>query len=108
MPSTGRRREELRRRSLILQSVLRQVGDAAIVVDRDGKVLLFSPSVERLIGAIRIGDSVEDWPGEGRVSCLTPLRCTPRKICLSARCEAGRSSTRKFISSRRVIDQAIG
>ncbi len=59
--------EELRRRSLILQSVLKQVVDAAIVVDRNGRVLLYSPAVERLIGTIRIGDSLEDWPAEGRV-----------------------------------------
>ena len=47
--------------------MLKQVVDAAIVVDRDGRVLLYSPAVERLIGPIGIGDSLEDWPAEGRV-----------------------------------------
>lgn len=59
--------EELRRRSLILQSVLKQVNDAALVVDQQGRVLLHSPAVERLIGPIRIGAPPEEWPAHGRI-----------------------------------------
>jgi signal transduction histidine kinase len=58
--------EESRRRSLILQSVLRQVNDAAIVTDRHGKVLLHSPAVEQLIGPIRVGAGSEGWPAHER------------------------------------------
>ena len=61
-----RAERELRERSLILQSVLGQVADAAIVVDRHGRILLHSPSVERLIGPIRIGAPPEEWPSIGR------------------------------------------
>ncbi|WP_076345190.1 ATP-binding protein [Paludisphaera borealis] len=57
--------EELRRRSLILQSVLKQVADATIVVDRHGKVLLYSPAIERLIGSIRVGAPLEEWSARG-------------------------------------------
>ena len=61
-----RAERELRKRSLILQSVLGQVADAAIVVDRHGRILLHSPSVGRLIGPIRIGAPPEEWPSIGR------------------------------------------
>jgi two-component system sensor kinase FixL len=62
-----RAEEESRQRSLILQSVLKQVTDAAIVVDRHGRVLLYSPAVERLIGPIRVGDCAKAWPARGRM-----------------------------------------
>jgi PAS domain S-box-containing protein len=55
-----RAEQELQQRSLILQSVLKQVPDAATVVDRNGRVLLHSPGVERLIGPIQVGDSLDD------------------------------------------------
>jgi len=70
-----RAEEELRQRSLILQSGLKQVTDAAIVVDLRGKVLLHSPAVERLIGPIRVGAATDEWSAHGRIyrsDALTP------------------------------------
>ncbi len=58
---------ELRRRSFILQSVVSQVDDAAIVVDRCGKVLLHSPAVERLFGPIRAGSAIQESLAVGRI-----------------------------------------
>lgn len=55
-----RAENELRRRSVILQSALKQVSDAAIVVDRDRKILLLSPAAERLLGPLREGDTIEE------------------------------------------------
>ena len=62
-----RAEEELQQRSLILQSVLKQVTDAAIVVDLHGKVLLHSPAVERLIGPIRVGALTKDLSALGSI-----------------------------------------
>ena len=87
--------EELRRRSLILQSVLKQVVDAAIVVDRDGRVLLYSPAVERLIGAIRIGDSLEDWLAEGRFYLPDTITLYAPKDLASGACIARRGGGRR-------------
>ncbi len=62
-----RAEDELRKRSLILQSVLKHVADAAIVADRHGRVLLHSPAVERLVGPVRPGARPEEWPTHGRL-----------------------------------------
>jgi PAS domain S-box-containing protein len=70
-----RAENELRRRSVILQSALKQVSDAAMVIDRGGKILLLSPAAERLIGPLREGDTIErdQWPGSAyRTDGATP------------------------------------
>ncbi|MHB1558333.1 MAG: two-component system sensor histidine kinase NtrB [Isosphaeraceae bacterium] len=61
-----RAEDELRKRSLILQSVLKHVADAAIVTDRHGRILLYSTAVERLVGPIRLGAPPDEWPTHGR------------------------------------------
>lgn len=69
--------EELQRRSLILQSVLKQVNDVAIVVDGRGRILLRSPAAERVFGTVPMGAPPEDWPVHGvifRRDTVTPYR----------------------------------
>lgn len=58
--------EILRRQSSMLRSVLENIRDAVLVVDRLGKVILFNSSVERIIGPVRMGALPEEWPQHGR------------------------------------------
>lgn len=61
-----RTESELKRQSDIIRSLLDNVSDAVIVVDLDGKVLLYNPAAEDLIGPLREGAPPEEWPELGR------------------------------------------
>jgi PAS domain-containing protein len=45
--------------------LLEAINDAVMVVDEHGRVLLFNPAVERLIGAVAVGAGPERWPQRG-------------------------------------------
>lgn len=62
-----RAEDQLRKRSLILQSVMKHLADGAIVADRHGRVLLHNPAVERLVGPVPPGARPEEWPTHGRL-----------------------------------------
>jgi signal transduction histidine kinase/FixJ family two-component response regulator len=60
-----RAEQELQEQARILQSVLQTISDAVMVVDEQGRVLLFNPAVERLIGPVAVGAGPEHWPQRG-------------------------------------------
>jgi PAS domain S-box-containing protein len=85
-----RAEKELQRRSLMLQSVLAHVSDAAVVADREGTILLCSPTVERLIGSIEIGASLRRWAGLGPFydpETLAPIAAEDRPLTRTLRGE---------------------
>jgi PAS domain S-box-containing protein len=57
---------ELKRQAKIIRSLLENVSDAVIVVDPRGRVLLYNPAVERLIGPMGVGAHPEEWAQLGR------------------------------------------
>lgn len=57
---------ELQSRIRILRSVMETIHDAVMVVDEQGKVLLFNPAVRQLIGPVAVGEGAERWPQFGR------------------------------------------
>src|SRR5262245_15500268 len=60
-----RTEQELQEQARILRSVLETINDAVMVVDEHGRVLLFNPAVERLIGPVTVGAGPERWPQRG-------------------------------------------
>lgn len=63
----GRQAEsEMKRQSEIIRSLLTSASDAIVVADERGKILLFNPAVERLIGPTSVGESPEQWAQLGR------------------------------------------
>ena len=66
---------ELQSRIRILRSVMETIHDAVMVVDEQGKVLLFNPAVQQLIGPVAVGVDPEHWPQFGRA--LQADRTTP-------------------------------
>jgi PAS domain S-box-containing protein len=46
----------------ILRRVLETINDAVMVVDEQGRVILFNPAVRRLIGPVSTGADPEHWP----------------------------------------------
>lgn len=55
-------RLELRKQENILRLVLETISDGVLVVDAAGTVLLSNPAMERLVGPVRIGAGLNDWP----------------------------------------------
>src|SRR4030095_11800757 len=55
-----RAEEELSRTNEILESILSNMGDAVIVADKDGKLLVFNPVAERFFGP----RATQMWPVE--------------------------------------------
>ena len=45
--------------------VLETINDAVLVVDEQGRVVLFNPAVERIIGPVAVGAGPEGWPERG-------------------------------------------
>jgi PAS domain S-box-containing protein len=56
-----RAEEELSRTNEILESILSNMGDAVIVADKDGKLLVFNPVAERFFGARAIQTTPNEW-----------------------------------------------
>lgn len=54
-------RGNLRKQTRILKSVLNTMGDALIVVDEEGRLLMQNPSADRLFGNLEEGTSRDDW-----------------------------------------------
>src|SRR5437762_3081095 len=57
-----RAEEELSRTNEILQSILSNMGDAVIVADKDGKLLVFNPVAERFFGTREMQTTPSEWP----------------------------------------------
>jgi hypothetical protein len=57
---------ELKRQAELIRLLLVNASDAIIVADVHGKVLLYNPATERLIGPVKVGDPPEAWPQLGR------------------------------------------
>src|SRR5881396_2049754 len=53
--------EELSRTNEILQSILSNMGDAVIVADKDGKLLVFNPVAERFFGPRATQTTPSEW-----------------------------------------------
>ena len=53
--------DKLKRQAEIIRSLLENASDAIVVVDVHGKILLYNPAVERLIGPMRVGAPLEEW-----------------------------------------------
>ena len=53
--------EELAHTNEILQSILSNMGDAVIVADTEGKLLLFNPTAERMFGMGATRTSSKEW-----------------------------------------------
>jgi PAS domain S-box-containing protein len=56
-----RAEEELSRTNEILQSILSNMGDAVIVADKDGKLLVFNPVAERFFGTRASESTPSEW-----------------------------------------------
>ncbi len=79
-----RTEQELQGQARILRSVLQTINDAVMVVDERGRVLLFNPAVERLIGPVAVGAGPEQWPQRGTAhlpDATTP--CPPAELALA-------------------------
>src|SRR5262249_4180295 len=79
-----RTEQELQEQARILRSVLETINDAVMVVDERGRVLLFNPAVERLIGPVAAGAGPERWPQRGTAHLedgTTP--CPPGELALA-------------------------
>jgi PAS domain S-box-containing protein len=59
-----RRRVEQRlvEQTEMLQSILANLGDGVIVADKDGKLLVFNPAAERMLGNAAAGTTAAAWP----------------------------------------------
>lgn len=57
--SLARSKDELMKRSRLLQSMLENMGDGVVVADEAGRFLLFNPAAERILG-VRLTDSNPD------------------------------------------------
>ncbi len=53
--------QELRRQTQILRSVLDSMGDAVAVADASGKILLFNPAAERILGQGALDVPPSEW-----------------------------------------------
>ncbi|WP_406695616.1 PAS domain S-box protein [Singulisphaera sp. Ch08] len=53
--------DKLKRQAEIIRSLLENASDAIIVVNVHGKILLYNPAAERLIGPMRVGAPPEEW-----------------------------------------------
>lgn len=53
--------DKLKRQAEIIRSLLENASDAIVVVDVHGRILLYNPAVERLIGPLRVGAPPEEW-----------------------------------------------
>jgi PAS domain S-box-containing protein len=79
-----RTEQELQGQARILRSVLETINDAVMVVDESGRVLLFNPAAERMIGPVAVGAGPESWPQRGTAhlsDAKTP--CPPEELALS-------------------------
>ena len=56
-----RAEQELSRTNEILQSILSNMGDAVIVADKDGKLLVFNPVAERFFGPRATQTTPSEW-----------------------------------------------
>jgi PAS domain S-box-containing protein len=56
-----RAEEELSRTNEILESILSNMGDAVIVADKDGKLLVFNPVAERFFGTRASESTPSEW-----------------------------------------------
>ncbi len=54
--------EELAHTNEILQSILSNMGDAVIVADKEGKLLLFNPMAQRMFGMGATETNLSEWP----------------------------------------------
>ena len=72
---SGRSTNELARTSEILQTILSDMGDAVIVADKDGKLVLFNPAAERMFGANASQAPANEWPK--RYGLYLPDKITP-------------------------------
>jgi PAS domain S-box-containing protein len=79
-----RTEQELQEQARILRSVLETINDAVMVVDERGRVQLFNPAVERIIGPVAVGAEPERWPQRGAAyleDATTP--CPPSELALA-------------------------
>src|SRR5262245_18909973 len=51
----------------VLRLVLDTISDGVLVVDRDGRVMLSNPALERIVGEVPPGVPLADWPGKLQV-----------------------------------------
>jgi signal transduction histidine kinase len=66
----------MRTETRIILSILNSMGDAVVVTDPEGKILLFNPEAERLIGLGATDAPQEEWPaiyGFYRPDAATPF-----------------------------------
>jgi PAS domain S-box-containing protein len=55
---------ELARQSLILESVLNNMGNGVVVADENGKFLIFNPAAKAALGSGPIECNAEEWPAK--------------------------------------------
>ena len=72
---SGRSTNELARTSEILQTILSDMGDAVIVADKDGNLVLFNPAAEKMFGANATETPANEWPK--RYGLYLPDKITP-------------------------------
>src|SRR5829696_3198693 len=48
----------------VLRLVLDTISDGVLVVDRDGRVVLSNPALERIVGPVPAGSGPGDWAGQ--------------------------------------------
>jgi PAS domain S-box-containing protein len=81
---------ELKRQTEIIRSLLENISDGVIVVDLEGKVLLHNPAVERLVGPMKVGATLEEWARlvrSYRPDAETPLPLAELPLCRALRGE---------------------
>jgi PAS domain S-box-containing protein len=59
-----RTRVELRQQESILRLVLDTISDGVLVVDREGRMVLSNPALERIVGPVPLGSGPVDWAGQ--------------------------------------------
>src|SRR5215831_9063844 len=67
--------ERLLKQTEILESILSDMGDAVVVTDKQGKVLVFNPAAERMFGSPATETAVAEWPV--RFGLYLPDKVTP-------------------------------
>src|SRR5262249_18840412 len=65
----------LRHQTRLLQSVLDGMSDGVVVVDEQGRFLLFNPAAEQILGIGAIDATPAEWPGH--YGLFLPDRVTP-------------------------------
>ncbi len=93
-----RARDDLGQKSRLLSSVVENIGDAVIAVDRDRHILLMNETAARLVGQAAGTQLVTQWPAvfeADEVTSLAPDR-VPMTLALKGESVDGRQLVRKL------------